>query len=200
MFTNRDGLIAAFERNLEHKTPAEHRVLVFHGDGGIGKTTLLQKLEQLHRQRSPKALMGRLDLAGADTTPPDLLLFRLRRLFPTIPFPSFTLALAEYGRRFHPEQIYGNDRKELLEGAGPYADVLAGGLEVMAQLSGVGLAVNAMKAAATAQRQVSAWIQGRAEPWLQASLSFSEEQLLAQLTLQWAKDFRQALSSQPGED
>jgi len=69
VFTDREELIAAFERNLEHKKPVEHRVLVFYGDGGIGKTTLLQKLEQIHRQRCPQALMGRLDLAGADTTP-----------------------------------------------------------------------------------------------------------------------------------
>ena len=105
VFTGREELIAAFERNMEQKLPEEHRVLVFYGDGGIGKTTLLQKLEQLHRQRCPQALMGRLDLAGADTTPPDLMLYRLRRLFPTIPFPSFSLALADYGRRFHPEQV-----------------------------------------------------------------------------------------------
>jgi tetratricopeptide (TPR) repeat protein len=196
VFTDREELIAVFERNLEHKQPQDNRVLVFYGDGGIGKTTLLQKLEQLHRQRCPQALMGRLDLAGADTTPPDLLLYRLRRLFPTIPFPSFSLALAEYGRRFHPEQVYGSDRKELLQGAGPYADVLAGGLEVLGQLSGVGLAVSTMKAAATAQRQLSDWVQRRAEPWLQRSQSLSEEQLLAQLPLQWARDFRQALSSQ----
>ena len=196
VFTDREELIAAFERNLAHKQPEEHRVLVFYGDGGIGKTTLLQKLEQLHRQRCPQALMGRLDLAGADTTPPDLLLYRLRRLFPTIPFPSFSLALAEYGRRFHPEQVYGSDRKELLQGAGPYADVLAGGMEVLGQLSGVGLAVSTMKAAATAQRQLSDWVQRRAEPWLQRSQSLSEEQLLAQLPLQWARDFRQALSWQ----
>ena len=196
VFTDREELIADFERNLEHKKPEEYRVLVFYGDGGIGKTTLLQKLEQLHRQRCPQALIGRLDLAGADTTPPDLLLYRLRRLFPTIPFPSFSLALAEYGRRFHPEQVYGSDRKELLQGAGPYADVLAGGLEVLGQLSGVGLAVSTMKAAATAQRQLSDWVQRRAEPWLQHSQSLSEEQLLDQLPRQWARDFRQALSSQ----
>jgi tetratricopeptide (TPR) repeat protein len=200
VFTDREELIAAFERNLAHKQPQDNRVLVFYGDGGIGKTTLLQKLEQLHRQRCPQALMGRLDLAGADTTPPDLLLYRLRRLFPTIPFPSFSLALAEYGRRFHPEQVYGSDRKELLQGAGPYADVLAGGLEVLGQLSGVGLAVSAMKAAATAQRHLSDWVQRRAEPWLQRSQSYSEEQLLAQLPLQWARDFRQALSSQLEQD
>jgi Tfp pilus assembly protein PilF len=196
VFTDREELIAAFDQNLAHKQPQDNRVLVFYGDGGIGKTTLLQKLEQLHRQRCPQALMGHLDLAGADTTPPDLLLYRLRRLFPTIPFPSFSLALAEYGRRFHPEQVYGSDRKELLQGAGPYADVLAGGLEALGQLSGVGLAVIAMKAAAKAQGQISEWVQRRAEPWLQRSQIYSEEQLLAQLPLQWARDFRQALSSQ----
>ena len=200
VFTDREELIAAFERYLAHKQPQDHRVLVFYGDGGIAKTTLLQKLEQLHRQRCPQALIGHLDLAGADTTPPDLLLYRLRRLFPTIPFPSFSLALAEYGRRFHPEQVYGSDRKELLQGAGPYADVLAGGLEVLGQLSGVGLAVSAMKAAATAKRQLSDWVQQRAEPWLQRSQSYTEEQLLAQLPLQWARDFRQALSSQLDQD
>jgi tetratricopeptide (TPR) repeat protein len=200
VFTDREELIAAFERNLAHKQPQDNRVLVFYGDGGIGKTTLLQKLEQLHCQRCPQALMGRLDLAGADTTPPDLLLYRLRRLFPTIPFPSFSLALAEYGRRFHPEQVYGSDRKELLQGAGPYADVLAGGLEVLGQLSGVWLAVSTMKAAATAQRQLSDWVQRRAEPWLQRSQSYSEEQLLDQLPRQWARDFRQALSSQLEQD
>ncbi len=200
VFTDREELIAAFERNLEDKKPEEHRVLVFYGDGGIGKTTLLQKLEQLHRLRSPQALMGRLDLAGADTTPPDLLLYRLRRLFPAIPFPSFSLALAEYGRRFHPEQVYGNDRNELLEGAGPYAEVLAQGLETLKILSGVGLAVAGMKALAKGHQQVSDWVMRRAEPLLQRSQSHSEEQLLAQLPLHWARDFRQALSSHLGQD
>ncbi len=200
VFTDREELIAAFERNLEKKKPEVHRVLVFYGDGGIGKTTLLQKLEQLHRQRCPQALMGRLDLAGADTTPPDLLLYRLRRLFPAIPFPCFSLALAEYGRRFHPEQVYGNDRNELLQGAGPYAEVLAQGLDALEKISGVGLAVAGMKALAKGHQQVSNWVMRRAEPLLQRSQSYSEEQLLAQLPLHWARDFRQALASHLGQD
>jgi hypothetical protein len=72
--------------------------------------------------------------------------------------------LAEYGRRFHPEQVYGNDRKELLQVSGPSADALAGFLEVLANLSGVGTAVIAMKAAAKAKWQLSEWVQRRAEP------------------------------------
>jgi hypothetical protein len=47
-----------------------------------------------------------------------------------------------------------------------------------------------MKAAATAQRQLSDWEQRRAEPWLQRSQSYSDAQLLAQLPLQWVREFR----------
>lgn len=200
VFTDREEMIAAFERNLAHKKPDGYKVLVFYGDGGIGKSTLLQKLEQIHRQRYPQALMGRLDLAGADTTPPDLLLYRLRRLFPTIPFPSFSLALSEYSRRFHPEQLTGADRRELLQGAGPYADALAGVLEVMVNMSGIGAAINVIRAAGTAKRQISDWVKMQAEPWLLRSQSLSEYEMLAQLPIQWAKDFRQFLPSQLGND
>jgi hypothetical protein len=196
LFTNRADLIETFELNVERKQPESHRILVFYGDGGIGKSLLLRKLELLYRKRYPRAIIGRLDFAGADTTPPDVLLYRLRCSFPKLPFPSFTLALSEYGRRFHPEQLYGNDRKDLLGNAGPYVDVLAGGLEMLAQVSGVGLAITAMKAAAKAQQQLKDWIEQRAEPWLLCSEGFSEEEMLAQLPLQWARDFRHALTSQ----
>ena len=164
-FTDLVELFAAFERYLEHKMSFEHRVLIFYDNGGISQTTLLQKLEKLPCQRCPQALMGRFDLAGADTTPPDLLLYRLRRTIPAIPFPSFSLAVAECGRRFHLEQVYGNNRKALLQGSGPSADALAGFLKVLESLSGVGAAVIAMKAAAKAKRQLSEWVQRRAEPW-----------------------------------
>jgi tetratricopeptide (TPR) repeat protein len=192
-FTDREDLIAAFELNLERKKPKEYRVMVFYGSGGIGKSTLLQKLAQLHRDQFPMALMGGLDLNGADTTPPDLLLYRLSRRFPTIPFPSFSLALAIYGRRFHPEQVYGNDRQELLQGAGPFADVLDVGLQALEVMSGLATVLKVMKSAAAANKYLMDWVTGRAEPWLQDSQSMSEDEFLAQLPLQWAKDFRQEI-------
>lgn len=199
LFTGREELIAAFERNLEHKKPGDHRVLVFYGEAGIGKTALLQKLDTLHRKRYPKALMGRLDFASADTTTPDLLLYQLRRQFPTISFPSFSLALAIYGRRFHPDRVYGNERKELLQWAGPYVDVLDLGLEAFAKWSGLAHVVKIIRAVVAANQHLSDLLLVRAEPWFQNSQSMSEDEFLAQLPLQWAKDFRLALSSPRGE-
>ena len=37
VFTDREELIAAFERNLAPKQPQDNRVRVFYGDGGRGR-------------------------------------------------------------------------------------------------------------------------------------------------------------------
>ena len=124
-------------------------MLMFHGDGGIGTVTLLQKLANLQRQHFANAkLMGWLNVAPDDSTTPDVFPYRLWELCPAVPFPRFSLALAEYGSRCHREQVVGNGRQELLQGAGPGADGLAGGLKVLAQVPGLGRAINAMKTAA----------------------------------------------------
>ncbi|MEB3323387.1 MAG: hypothetical protein VKI81_11240, partial [Synechococcaceae cyanobacterium] len=195
VFTNREGLIDAFQRALEQKRPDQHRVLVFYGDGGIGKSLLTRKLEQLLRQRDPEALLARLDFAGNETTPPDVLLYRLRRAFPTLPFPSFSLGLAIYAKRVHPEQPFPSDRAAFLEGTGPYGDLLSDALGALTSNPAIAVAISTLKATAQARRQVREWFEGRAEPWLRRSTAFSEEELLAQLPLLWAQDFRHALRS-----
>jgi hypothetical protein len=119
VFTNRAELIAAFERNLAHKKPEEHRLLVFFGDGGIGKTTLLQKLEQLHRQRCPQALSGRLDLAGADTTPPDLCSTGCGGCFQRSPFPRSRWRWRNTGGAFIRSRCTAAIARSCCRGLGP---------------------------------------------------------------------------------
>jgi len=46
VFTNREGLIETFHRLLATKAPKDNNVLIFYGEGGIGKTTLSRKLQQ----------------------------------------------------------------------------------------------------------------------------------------------------------
>ena len=46
-FTDRENFVAAFRRALaEHRTDA-HKVLVYYGVGGVGKTSLRRELQRL---------------------------------------------------------------------------------------------------------------------------------------------------------
>jgi tetratricopeptide (TPR) repeat protein len=55
-FTNREGAIEAFERYLNAPTGTDLRVLTFYGVGGIGKTTLINKLrDNLRHAKIPHA-------------------------------------------------------------------------------------------------------------------------------------------------
>jgi tetratricopeptide (TPR) repeat protein len=55
-FTNREGAIEAFERYLNAPAGTDLRVLTFYGVGGIGKTTLINKLcDNLRQAQIPHA-------------------------------------------------------------------------------------------------------------------------------------------------
>jgi hypothetical protein len=55
-FTNREGAIEAFERYLNAPAGTDLRVLTFYGVGGIGKTTLINKLcDNLRHAKIPHA-------------------------------------------------------------------------------------------------------------------------------------------------
>jgi tetratricopeptide (TPR) repeat protein len=55
-FTNREGAIEAFERYLNAPAGTDLRVLTFYGVGGIGKTTLINKLcDNLRQAKIPHA-------------------------------------------------------------------------------------------------------------------------------------------------
>ena len=66
-FTDRENFVAAFRRALaEHRTDA-HKVLVYYGVGGIGKTSLRRELRRLVDDR-PGFVSATLDfdVAGCD--------------------------------------------------------------------------------------------------------------------------------------
>ncbi|WP_033818444.1 hypothetical protein [Kitasatospora sp. MBT63] len=143
-FTNREGqwaqVAAALAEHLTHIAApgfdvqdleaARRNVLVFHGVGGVGKTTLSRKLEAAltaaeHRPAqwgeptwptAPRLLPVRIDLARSTGTDFERLILTLRMAFAGLDraLPAFDLALGRYWERNHP----GESLEEYLRRAG----------------------------------------------------------------------------------
>ncbi|MCP9828651.1 tetratricopeptide repeat protein [Synechococcus sp. L2F] len=204
VFTDRTGLIDSFERLLAAKQPQENNVLVFYGEGGIGKTTLSQKLQQLLSQQHSEHAGARLDFASPGTTEPDTALFRLRQCFPEIPFPTFTLALIHYAGRFHPEAPVITQPAPLLDRAGSYADVLdkvlEKALDVAKDTPLIGLTLNVIKSVTDTSQILRSWYLHRAEPLLRNLSGKTQQELIELLPQLWAQDFRDGLVASISSD
>ncbi len=204
VFTDRTGLIEAFERLLAAKQLHENNVLVFYGEGGIGKTTLSQKLHQLLSQQHSEHSCARLDFASPGTTEPDTALFRLRQCFPAFPFPTFTLALIHYAGRFHPEAPVITQTAPLLDRAGPYAGVLdellKKALTVAKEAPLIGLTLNVIKSVTDTSQILQNWYLHRAEPLLRNLSGKTQQELIELLPQLWAQDFRDGLVAMSSPD
>jgi hypothetical protein len=96
-FTNREGAIEAFERYLNAPAGTDLRVLTFYGVGGIGKTTLINKLcDNLRHAKIPHARFD-LQTVRDPTQAYREALLQMRCDLESqfgIPFPRFDLCLA----------------------------------------------------------------------------------------------------------
>jgi tetratricopeptide (TPR) repeat protein len=96
-FTNREGAIEAFERYLNAPAGTDLRVLTFYGVGGIGKTTLINKLcDNLQQAQIPHARFD-LQTVRDPTQAYREALLQMRCDLESqfgIPFPRFDLCLA----------------------------------------------------------------------------------------------------------
>ncbi|MFQ3611675.1 MAG: hypothetical protein SNJ72_09305, partial [Fimbriimonadales bacterium] len=98
-FTNREGFIEAFMRYIHAGEGDPLRVLVFYGVGGVGKTTLVQKLCEELKQFNPPVPYTRVDLesVGAQALAHREVLIRLRTDLEShfgVQFPRFDLCWA----------------------------------------------------------------------------------------------------------
>lgn len=187
VFTDRAAYVEAFLEQVRHGAPEDNCVLVFCGDGGIGKSALVRKLRA---SLSGSHLVGTLDFAHALNTEPDYALFRLKESLSPVPFPTFSIAAAAYSRIVHPESQFVTNRRLFLEAAGPYTDVL----EVVLDTPGLSIPLKSLKAAAQGTQLLRDWYTKRAEPLLTGLSELDPRQILERLPALWASDLNAYLS------
>lgn len=127
-FTDREEFIDAFQEYVPRLPLEEHKVLVYYGVGGIGKTSLRKELGKRLDGQHPDVAWATLDLQTADHRTVDRALFWLRQELRSkygVRFYSFELAFAEYRKKVQPEVPLEKEHWPLLEDGSLLAELVS---------------------------------------------------------------------------
>lgn len=198
VFTDRTGPVEAFEKLLAENSPTENDVLVFYGEGGVGKSLLLEKLGNIlktHERRHRTARLDFNDVAVARNS--DLALFRLSRQFHGVAFTTFDIALAFYGAKFHPEAEYrsASNRAHIIEDAGAFGQVMDTAFQLTSTTPGLNVAVSLFKVVQTGSALIKDWWARSGEKALQGMEQRNEQELRMLLVHLWAQDLHNSLTA-----
>ena len=94
-FTDREQFLAAFQNAISTKIKDEHKLVVYYGVGGIGKTTLRKELGKRLESEKPDTVWTAIDLDTPTYREQETALFVLRNQLHEkfkINFPSFDIA------------------------------------------------------------------------------------------------------------
>lgn len=197
-FTDRVDLVHAFEAAMNSKLTDQHKVLVYHGDGGIGKTALLNKLREVIHAEFPSAPLGCLDFAELALRQPERALMTLRHQLVAqgFRFPLFDIAYAIHWKKCNPETPYDpGDKRALIEGAGPYLELMGALLD--APLGGLGAI--AWRVGQGVYRSVGDVGATRALPLLRELPEREAAEIRRLLPLVWARDLTSQLDTAGGK-
>ncbi len=193
-FTDRVGFIEAFERSLEALNKDQHRVLVYYGVGGIGKTALRRYLaEQLETKKD--VCWATVNFENPDNRKAEQALFLARHALRRSPyfkpfrFPSFDVAYAVYWEKAHPQTALSKKELPFLD----EGDLLADIVNTVEEVPGLGLLPKIAKSVHKLKNTTRAWWLKRGREELQALPGLEASQILDRLPMFWASDVAEQL-------
>ena len=187
-FCGREDLLEVFQQQLASKDPEDNDVLVFHGVGGIGKSTLLKKMEADLDGRHAHA---RLDFAQVDNWQVFRALLRLKAAFPHTGFPSFSLAAIAYAKRTNREAASLKNKGTWLDDAGPFFEIL----DLALGAPVVGFSLRAIVTGERVHRLVKDSRLKRIQADLADLDTVDPDVILGRLPQLWARDFKEGLGT-----
>ena len=126
-FVGRKDLIAAFRDAVKTKKPDEHKILVYHGVAGIGKSALRIELAKELEKIDRDAKWALLDFEVASYRDIETALFWLRQEFKSkykIDFPTFDIGYAVYWKKIKPQIPLNQSSFPLWDETGLLADLI----------------------------------------------------------------------------
>ncbi|EGW41830.1 ATP-binding protein [Desulfosporosinus sp. OT] len=192
-FTDREEFQAAFHRVLKEKGQG-HKVLVYYGVGGIGKTSLLTELRRQLKDLDPGKPTALIDFKELIHCAQDDALFILREslnqsIKGRIPFPTFDLAFAVHKKKLEPHiPIQIRDLPFLEEG-----ELVADIIDMCGDVPVIGLVPKFIKLVTKGQTKYEQWAANIKED-IAIIEKLDQTKLVKLLPYYWAKDLKRYLN------
>lgn len=193
-FTDREEFISAFYRALETKISDEHKILMYYGVGGIGKTTLRKELTRIVEEKKPNTVHTVIDLDTPTYREQETALFILRNNLHQkfkIHFPTFDIAYTIYWQKTHPQTPLTKYNFPLLTGVNAVANIMS----VVGEMPYIGFIPKLTKAFATGRSVYKEWWRKRGEKELKNLPNLEPKEISERMPMFWASDLRDYLSN-----
>lgn len=191
-FTDRVEFLAAFEDALANKIKDEHKLLIYYGVGGIGKTTLRKELGRRLETDRPEIVWTAIDLDTPTYREQETALFVLRNQLHNkfkVNFPSFDIAYTVYWQKTHPQTPMTKDNFPLLTGA----NAVAGIMRVVGEMPYIGFVPKLTKAFMTGGNVFREWWKKRGEKELANLPNLEPKEISVRMPMFWASDLKDFL-------
>ena len=193
-FTDREGFITVLDRALADKQakPLEHRVLVFYGVGGIGKTRLRKEFMLRLQHQHPELLTAALDLAMPQYHDVSNALAVLRQSLSRdygVAFRTFDIAYTAWWKKANPTMALQVSSIPFIEEGSLAALVLA----AVVQLPVIGWVPAIARLALKGERAAAEWWTKRGQQELAELAEMEPADIIERLPVFWATDVKEHL-------
>lgn len=185
-FTDRDEFLVAFNRALNREDLEENKILVYYGVGGIGKSSLINKICMNIDNNVEYAI---LDVNEGNNRIAENGLYSLKKSFnKKINFQLFDLAYAIYWKKCHPNMAINEKTFPYLEESSVILDLIS----TLGDLPVVSILPNIITAAEKVSKKlINYYSSVKNEINLIEKMSVSE--LEEKLPYYWANDFNKSI-------
>jgi len=188
-FTDREEPIEKFKDFITTDSGKDYNILMYHGIGGIGKTTLRKELCSFLSGEKENAVWAVIDFDTQTFREQETALYLLRKSLSAkykIQFPSFDIAYGIYWKRTHPQIQLNKDNFTLLGDSDP---VIASIIEITVYAAGFGMLHKIGKGIIRGGKFLKNWWKKRGKDQISALSNMEPGEILEHLPMFWALDF-----------
>jgi tetratricopeptide (TPR) repeat protein len=188
-FTDRSDFLKLFQENIQAGRLSDHRILVFYGVGGIGKTSMRKEMARMLDAAPATEIYACLDFDVPSYRDQETALFALRDALREgfkVSFPTFDIAYAVYWQKIHPQTAMDERSFPLLENSNLISDIA----QCFGAVPLIGLIPKLAIAATTGSKMIREWWTKRGAQELRDLPDLGPTEITERLPMFWAADLR----------